>query len=110
MEVKSVVIKEVSNSTIRPEQRKLILEVHNGFNRIKFRITKDNLTYDDLDKITDELEGFDIKGVFYARNCCKNSPIIILDSMKEEDKKEIKDIINKALEIKGNEIKQSLII
>lgn len=110
MEVRSVIIKEVSNSTVRPEEIKLILEVHNGFNRVKFRITKDNLTYDDLENCNDELTGFDIKGVFYARNCCKNSPIVILNSKNVEDRKEIKDIITKVLDIKGNEIRESLSI
>lgn len=108
MNIRSVIIKEVSNNTVRKQQRNLILEIHNGFNRINFVITKNNLTYEDLENSNKGLDGFNVRGIFYARNCCKNSPIIILDSNREQDKEEITQLIHDSLRLIGDDIKKVL--
>lgn len=108
MDVKNVEIIEIRNSTVDREITKVVLQFNNGFNIFKLRITKKNLKYDELLNCNEMLTGFAIKVVFYSRNCCKNSPTVVLSSKNQRDKKEIVDIIKKCLELKGDEIKKAL--
>lgn len=108
MEVKSAEIVEIRNSTVDSDVTKIVLQFNNGFNIFKLRITKKNLNYDDLLSCDELLTGFAVKVVFYARNCCKNSPTVLLNSENQGDRKEIVDIINKCLEIKGEDIRAAI--
>lgn len=108
MDVKNVEVLEVRNSTLDNRVKKIILQIKNGFNTFKFEITKRELKYDQLENWDNYIEDFTIKAVFYARNCCKNSPVIILNSENDNDRDEITMVLKKCLELKGNEIKERL--
>ncbi|MFX0549845.1 hypothetical protein ACOAKC_11025 [Hathewaya histolytica] len=103
MDVKSAEIKKITKNNVKNEES-LLLEIHNGFNKIKLSITGKTIRYDDLKDIGNNLDKFKIKGVFYARNCCKNSPITVLDSNKDKDKEEIINLIVDILSLIGEEL------
>lgn len=107
MNVKSVSIKEVSKNKVKGETN-IHLDVHNGFNRVNLSISGQYISIKELQNYMNYLDKIAIKGVFYARNCCKNSPIVILDSNNKEDIEEIDELIKDVLDLVGDDIKLKL--
>lgn len=107
MKVSSVSVKEVSKNKVKGETN-IHLDVHNGFNRVNLSISGQDISIKELQNYMDYLDKINVKGVFYARNCCKNSPIVILDSNNKEDTKEIDELIKDILVLVGEDIKLEL--
>lgn len=107
MNVKSVSVKEVSKNKVKGETN-IHLDVHNGFNRVNLSISGQDISIKELQNYMDYLDKINVKGVFYARNCCKNSPIVILDSENKDDIEEIQELIRDILSMIGEEIKLEL--
>ncbi|SHH83763.1 hypothetical protein SAMN02745196_01612 [Clostridium collagenovorans DSM 3089] len=104
MKVNKVELKDVKRSEIiRDNEVEVHLHVHNGFNNLNVTLSKKNLQFNDIVNYD-----VDVKVIFYARNCCRAAPMLIMDSANEKDKVEIKELIDNILKIKGDEIKAAI--
>lgn len=102
--INSIELKTVKRSEIiRDNEVEVHLHVHNGFNNLNVTISKNNLKFEDIKNYD-----VDVRVVFYARNCCKAAPMLIMDSAKESDREEIKALIDSILELKGEELRAAI--
>lgn len=79
------------------------VKVHNGLMGILVSMDKQNITFDDL--INHDVY---TKVILLTRKCCSCAPTLIMESgVKEDDDKEIIELIDRILELIGNDIKEA---
>lgn len=86
------------------EKKEVLLKVSNGIKKFNVTIGKEDLTFDDIKNYDVEF-----KAVYLERNCCSIFPMVILENgVNAENDDEVREAIDRLLELVGDEIKKSL--
>lgn len=99
MKVVKAEVKNIRNSG-------LDIKMNNGLRDFMITIDKDNLTYNELINYDDKVK---IQVHSMIRNCCAACPVVVLEKGKsKQDDEELKDVMDKILDIVGQELKNRL--
>ncbi|GEM_PF-2288765 len=80
------------------------VKVHNGLMGLITSIDKEDITFEDIAN-----HQVHTKVILLTRKCCSSTPMTILETgVKAEDDEEIVELLDKILELIGEEIKENL--
>lgn len=82
----------------------IIIMMSNGIKPLNLIVNKKDMTFEDFKELRGEY-----KVMSWLQGCCTSSPIVVLESGKsEKEDNEMKEVINKVIEMIGEELKKCL--
>ena len=82
----------------------IIIKMSNGIKTKNLIVNKKDMTFEDFKELRGEY-----KVMSWLQGCCTSSPIVVLESGKsEKEDNEMKEVINKVIEMIGEELKKCL--
>ncbi|GAA0123201.1 MAG: hypothetical protein KID00_10750 [Clostridium argentinense] len=80
------------------------VKIHNGLMGFITSIDKENITFEDI--VNHKVH---TKVILLTKKCCSSTPMTILETgVKKEDDDEIEELLDRIIELTGEEIKEKL--